>query len=72
MKLSSTETFKQVAELKARGYLEMKARNQPDFDSKCPVMLSTAISLIDYLVSEVQTLERQLANQQNLCHEKPV
>jgi len=68
MKLSNTETFKQVAELKARGYLEMKARNQPGIDRKHAVMVGTAIPLIDHLVSEVQTLERELtdlANTQN-------
>jgi hypothetical protein len=61
MKLSNTETFKQLAELRARGYLEMKARNQPDIDMKHAVMVGTAIPLIDYLVSEVQTLERELS-----------
>lgn len=58
--LSKTDTFKQVAELKARPYLEKQAIDQPDISSKHAVMVGTAIPLIDHLVSEVQTLEREL------------
>jgi hypothetical protein len=58
--LSKTETFQRLAEMKAKPYLEMVAESQPNIDLKHAAMVGTAIPLIDHLVSEVQTLEREL------------